>query len=88
MRGTSLTHLKVFLVIVLVIKDGLGHLEHDLAVHVALGLGEDKNSDGAGGVDQQPQKDEHPVGHVTLGLLRLLAGLTQGGFVAVLDEGD
>ena len=83
-----MTDLKVFLVIVLVLKDGLGHLEDDVAVQVALGLGEDEDDGSAGGVDDQPQHDEHPVGHVTLGLLRLLASLTQGGFVAILDAAD
>ena len=86
--GTGLPDLKVSLVVVLVLEDGLGHLEDDVAVEVALGLGEDEDGDGAGGVDEQPQHDEHPVDHVTGGLLRPLAGLSQGGLVAVLHATD
>ena len=86
--GTGLADLKVSLVVVLVLEDGLGHLEDDVAVEVALGLGEDEDGDGAGGVDEQPQHDEHPVDHVTAGLLRPLAGLSQGGLVAVLHATD
>ena len=88
LRRTGLANLKVSLVVVLVLKDGLGHLEDDVAVQVALGLGEDEDGDGAGGVDEQPQHDEHPVGHVARGLLRPLSGLSQGGFVAILDAAD
>ena len=52
--GTSLADLKISLVVVLVLNDGLGYWEVDIAVKVALGLREVEDEAGAHGVDEQP----------------------------------
>ena len=88
MIGTSLADLKVSLVVVLVLNDGLGYLEFYVAVEVVLGLSEDEDGDGAGGVDEQPQHDEHPVGHPTPTLRGSLTFFIYGSFVAILGAAD
>lgn len=81
-------YLEVSLVVVLVLKDGGGHLVHNVPVQVLLCLCEHEDGDATGGVDEESKHDEHAVGHMAFGLGRLQVGFSQRGLVAVLDKAD